>query len=1047
MKSIIRLAWFAIFLATLTHAQVTTATLAGIVTDASGGAVSGAGITINHTQTNVSSTRTAGATGEFAFDFLRIGTYSVTVEAPGFKRHERRGLELATGQTVRSTFVLEVGSVSEIVNVEASAPQISTETSEQVQTFEGRKVTELPLGRRNVSNILSLSAGVDSGNGRSPRLNGLGATGTGISVDGTDANSNPEQKSMSQYGARNYIDVMSIDAVAEVQVIRGILPAEYGSVVGGQVNLISKSGSNEWHGTLFENYQSHLLNARSPFTASRTATGTEIRKPRVVFNQFGGTLGAPVKKDRIFGFFTYEGYRESASRRVSGTVPTQAFRDEILRALPFPAMKVLLGAAPLPTSPINADIGTTDGIRNSISHDNHLVLKGDAHLTSNSNLTFTYTRMRPYGLDPSYLLDGGNDRTFKYVSDRIATSYTTGGAAWTSESRFGWNFNDMQRLDAFYNQKDPAGTKEVVPWGRSIPTISIAGTSGFGLGSAEIWDMNGSTYSLDQKISLRKGKHAFKFGGKYSLNTGFRSNPQNPAFNFASKADFLANIPSGVTPSFGSPPFSSAMHELGFFTQDDWRVTSHLVLNLGLRYDFYTNNVSKPTTNVPVGFYNLTPPKDWNKFDFGAATDPKNPYNNDGWVNLGPRVGFAYDVDGKGKTVVRGGFAILFSPNVPAVVRQSVADPEVPFRVSWSTTEVKDLGLKFPRYADDLREVVKQQIATTGTRFPFSAINPGLQNPYAIHYQFGIQRAITSSLMVESGYVGNRGVKFIMHRTPNLPDRITGIRPNPNLIFGGYYVDNSQNTDYNAWQTSVRKRFSRGFSYDGHYTFSKTLGVSGGDIGAYYGSDNSNNNIQEFNNPRADRGPNGGDATHRFVADWIYEVPQLSNSNKLLRVALGGWEVSGIFNTRSGGRDTVTMTCASGQFCRPDYVGGSTSFTDWKQNATTRCIVGARCTIQYLNPAAFALVPLSPISKSAIRPGNLGQGSIRGPASWTTDASVSRNFKVGEKTTFQFRADMFNATNHVNYSGPTTGLNSATFGQISGTGSMRVIQLNAKLRF
>ena len=141
------------------------------------------------------------------------------------------------------------------------------------------------------------------------------------------------------------------------------------------------------------------------------------------------------------------------------------------------------------------------------------------------------------------------------------------------------------------------------------------------------------------------------------------------------------------------------------------------------------------------------------------------------------------------------------------------------------------------------------------------------------------------------------------------------------------------------------------------------------------------------------------------------------------------------------------MTCASGQFCRPDYVGGSTSFTDWKQNATTRCIVGARCTIQYLNPAAFALVPLSPISKSAIRPGNLGQGSIRGPASWTTDASVSRNFKVGEKTTFQFRADMFNATNHVNYSGPTTGLNSATFGQISGTGSMRVIQLNAKLRF
>ena len=1048
MKSILRNTLFlSIGLLIPTYAQVTTATLTGTVTDSTGGSIPAATVTITHMETNASNVRTTGPSGEFAFDFIRIGTYSVSVEAKGFKRQTSRGLEIAAGQTVRPTFVLEIGSIAESVNVEASAPQINTTTSEQVQTFEGQKVTELPLGRRNISNILSLSAGVDSGSGRSPRLNGLGATGTGISVDGTDANSNPEQKSMSQYGARNYIDVMSIDAVAEVQVVRGILPAEYGSVVGGQVNLISKSGTNNWHGTLFENYQSHLLNARGPFTAARTATGGEIRKPRLVFNQFGGTLGAPIIKDRVFGFFTYEGYRESASRRVTGTTPTQSFRDEILKALPFQETKILLAAAPLPTSPINADIGTVEAIRNSVSHDNHMVFKGDARLTNTSNLAFTYTRMRPYGLDPNYLANGANDRTFNYISDRISSSYTTGAASWTSESRFGWNFNDMKRLDAFFNQKDPLGTKEIVPWGRSIPTISIAGTSGFGLASAEIWDMNGSTYTFDQKISIRKGKHALKFGAKYALNTGFRSNPQNPAFSFANKADFLANIASGVTPSFGAPPYKSAMHELGFFIQDDWRVTSRLVLNLGVRYDFYTHNVSEPTTNIPVGFYNLTPPKDWSKFDFGPATDPKNPYNNDGWVNLGPRIGFAYDVDGKGKTVVRGGFAILFSPNVPGVVRQSVADPVVPFRVNWSTAEVKDLGLKFPRYSDQLRQVVQQQVAATGTRFLFSAINPGLQNPYAMHYQFNIQRAITSTLMVESGYVGNRGVKFILHRTPNLPDRNTGIRPNPKLVFGGYYVDNSQNTSYNAWQTSVRKRFSHGFSYDGHYTFSKTLGVSGGDIGAYYGADNSSNNIQNFDNPRADRGPNGGDATHRMVADWIYEVPRFTGANRLMRSALGGWEVSGIFNARSGGRDTVTMSCTSGQFCRPDYLGGSTSFANWKENGTTRCIVGARCTIQYLNPAAFALVPLSPISKSAIRPGNLGQGSIRGPATWSMDASVSRNFKIGEKTNLQFRADMFNATNHVNYSGPTTSLNSATFGQISGTGSMRVIQLNGKLRF
>ena len=262
-------------------AQVTTATFYGTVVDQSGASVPNAVVTIVHEETNATTGRTSDTAGEFTFDFLRVGSYTLRVEAPGFKRHELRGIELAAAQTVRRTISLEVGQVSETVNVEATAPLVSTATSEQVQTFEGIKVTELPLGRRNVSSLLRLSPGVDSGTGRSPRLNGIGASGTGISVDGTDANSNPEQRSMSQYGGRNYIDVMSIDAVQEVQLVRGILPAEYGSVVGGQVNLISKSGTNRWHGAAFENYQSHVLNARNPFVAARTATGEEIRKPRI----------------------------------------------------------------------------------------------------------------------------------------------------------------------------------------------------------------------------------------------------------------------------------------------------------------------------------------------------------------------------------------------------------------------------------------------------------------------------------------------------------------------------------------------------------------------------------------------------------------------------------------------------------------------------------------------------------------------------------------------------------------------------------------------
>jgi hypothetical protein len=1033
--------------ANISWSQVTTATLYGIVTDPTGASVPGATITLVHQETNSSTSRTADSTGEFTFDFLRIGSYNIQIEAAGFKKSEVRGLELTAGQTVRRTFAIEVGNVTETVTVNALAPLVNTASSEQSQTFESSKVTELPLGRRNVSSILRVAPGVDIGNGRSPRLNGIGASGTGISVDGTDANSNPEQRSMSQYGARNYIDVMSIDAVQEVQVVRGILPAEYGGVVGGQVNLIAKSGTNQWHGSAFENYQSHVLNARNPFVAARTAGGATIPKPRIVFNQFGGSLGAPVIHDRAFGFVAYEGYRESASQRVNGTVPTQEYRNEILRTLPFPEMKALLDTLPLPNVPVNADVGNFEGIRNAISRENHVTAKSDIRLTQTSNWAVTYTRMRPFGLDPRYNTGGANDRTYSYAQERVASSYTIARPAWTSESRFGYNFNDMQRLDQFLTKKDPSGAAERAVWGRSLPRISVSGTSGFSAGAAEIWDMNGTVYSFDQKISHVVGKHSLKFGGRYLYNSGFRSNPENPAFSFQNRADFLANIPSSVVPSFGSPQFIARMREFGLFIQDDWRATPRLVLNLGLRYDFYGKCVAEPTTDIPAGIYNLAPPTDWSKFNFGPARDPKDPYNNDPWVNLGPRLGFAYTLDAQGKTVVRGGFGTLFSSQIPAVVRQAVAHPIVPFRVTWSLSEARDLGLTFPKYTDQMQQIVERQSAQSGTLFPFSALNPGLQNPYAMHYQFNLQRALTSTLMIETGYVGVRGVKFILHRRPNLPDRLTGNRPNPNIIFGGYYADNSQNTVYNAWQTSVRKRFSRGFTFDAHYTRGKSLGLTGGDIGAYYGSDNDSVNIQEFSNPRADRGPNPGDVVQRFVGDWVYEVPALKGANPLVRHAIGGWQISGILSARTGERLIITETCASSYHCRPDYVGGSTVVDNWKNAGTTRCIVGARCTVQYLNRNAFQLVPTDPNTRIAIRPGNLGNGAVRGPGSWSVDFSLAKNFRLREQMNLQFRTDMFNSLNHVNYGSPSTGLNGATFGEISGAGGMRVMQLNAKLNW
>jgi len=295
--------------------------------------------------------KVADTAGEFGFDFLPVGTYTLRIESSGFKVQERKGVALSAGQQVRLTIVLEVGSVNETVSVAGVAPLIDTVSAEQHQTFDTRTISQLPLSRRNISNILSLENGVDVASGnRGVRINGAGKSGAGISVDGTDANANPEGRGISQYGGENYIDVLSIEGGEEVQVVRGVLPAEYGGGISGQGNLISKSGSNTWHGSLVHAYQSHLFNARNPFTPNRAADGvTLLPKPRIVFNQFGGSAGGRIIRDKLFVFGTFEGYRENNSVAVSGNVPTDSFRADILRALPFAETKMLMDLTPRPT--------------------------------------------------------------------------------------------------------------------------------------------------------------------------------------------------------------------------------------------------------------------------------------------------------------------------------------------------------------------------------------------------------------------------------------------------------------------------------------------------------------------------------------------------------------------------------------------------------------------------------------------------------------------------------------------------------------------------
>ncbi|HYR83614.1 MAG TPA: TonB-dependent receptor [Terriglobia bacterium] len=1014
-------------------AQVTTATLYGLVSDSTGAVLPGASITATHQGTGVSRDAVTSERGEFALPALPGGPYTLKIEMPGFKTYTSQGLQLGAGQTVRQTYALEVGQLSENITIAETAPLVETAFSGQIESLGTLEARELPLPRRNVQGLLGLSAGADSGAIlRGVRLNGVGAGGTGITVDGTEANSNPEGRALAQYGGQNQIDVISIEAVEEVQVVKGVLPAEYGGVVGGQVNMISRSGTNKFHGSLFENYQGEEFLARDPFLLATTP------KPAVKFNQFGGSLGGPVVRSRAFFFTTYEGYRETAGMRVLGTVPTQALRDQILAALPFPETRIALDPLPLPNEPLTADVGRYVAVKNRERRDNHVVAKGDLALRSGGNLSVTYSRMRPFTVTPSVAIDGANDRTFNNEQDRIAAQFVLSRSQWVSESRFGWNRTFLLRLDAFLDIKDPNKPERVV-YDRRVPLLNLTGL--FTTPSSESWDMTGHAYNFDQKLSRVVGTHNVKVGFRWTRQGGGRLNPQNPEFRYQNKADLLANRPNAVIPSFGAPPYNAHLDEYGGFIQDDWRVNKRLVLNLGLRYDSYSVIQVKPTSDLPAQIVNVNPPNTFTlqKMDFGAIRPPDKPYEPDR-VNFGPRAGLAWTVDATGHTVVRGGIGFLFSPHLPATVWQSAAHPSVPFRVNWSRTEAADRNLKWPMYTEDLRAVLLKD--TGGTPSFFSVFDTHLPNPYTIQTVISMQRELGPALMAEVGYVRTDGRNFPLQRPlPQAFDRQTGARPQGwNLGSpGGFYVDSGQTMDYNGLQASLRKRLSNDFQFDFHYTLSKGTSTQGGDIQSYtYLRDNFSAVIytQDFFNPEAevDRGPSLGDARHRFAGDVIYEIPWLKDGNGILHHILGGWQLASIFSARSGGAMVITQP--SGMlYSRPDYVGGDPVRQDW------------RSTLSYLNTAAFALVPTSPVTTATLRPGTVRLDQVRGPAAWTVDLSLAKNFRLTESMRLQVRVDAFNALNHVNFNNPNPSILSPEFGRITTSASPRAAQIGARLAF
>ncbi len=1014
-------------------AQVTTATLVGLVRDTSDAVVPGAVVIATHQGTGVPREAVTDARGEFVISAMPSGPYSVRIALTGFKTYTNEGIQLGSGQTVRQTFTLEVGTVEESVTVAGEAPLIETATSSQATTLGSQEVRELPVNRRNISNLLSLAPGVNMDEG-DVQMSGVAGGGTGITVDGTEANSSPEERSMNQYGSQNQISIMSIDSIAEVQIIKGVLPAEYGGVAGGQVNMISRSGTNTFHGSVFYNLQNERFNARNFFSTTAKPVGT--------FNQYGGTLGGPVLHNKLFFFTTYEGYYEDREVILTGSVPYQNVRDALTAALPFPETKINLDTLPLPTEPIVSNAGVVDpnrgtyrGVHEQFRKENHVVAKADFAVFNGANSATTYTRLRPYAVTPRINVNGSNDRFFPSEQDRIASQFVWAKGPWVSESRFGWNRTYLPRLDEFFNVRDPNPNKpdEYLAYGRAVPFINI--TNVFSGPSAEVLELTNRTLSFDQKFSRVINRHVVKTGFRWIRDTGNKLTTQNPQYQYQTLADALANIPQSLNVTFGTPRYQSHLMEFGLFLQDDWRLGANLVLNLGVRYDHYSPIQVYPTTEVPAEAVNLAPPTDLRKLDFGPPVDPMRPYESS--YGLGPRLGFAWTLHDT-KTVVRGGVGYLYSPHLFAAVRQITGDPNAAFRTLWNRTEVAARGLQWPGYNDDLRQIVIAE--NQGRKSIFSVIDTDLDPPHTIQSMLEVQRAIGKTMSLEVGYIRTDGRDFPLQlQFAKAIDRVTGARPNPSLgAPGGYYVTDDQTMVYNGMQISMRKRFSSTYSFDVNYTFGKGVATQGGDLASYITADIGN--TQDFWDAEFDRGPTEDDVRHRLTATTIYELPLLESRGTLVKGALGGWQISGILTARTG--QVLSITQPSGiPSSRPDMISGvDLVLPNWDDTCdSTGC--------NYLNPAAFALVPVSSATNATLRPGTYLVGDARGPALWNLHATMAKNFALGSGRRLQVRIDAFNALNKKNWSDPSTAVNASDFGRIRGASGSRAIQVGARLTF
>ncbi len=1035
-----------------------TAQIVGTITDSTGARVPQAKISAANVDTGTNRNIVSNPEGYYTIPLLPPGTYLITVMKEGFKPVSRSGVKLAVSDNATIDFTLQVGSVSEAVTVSGGAALVETQSGTIKRVVDQQRIVDLPLNGRDITQLLAVQAGVleTSQNGSAGNgfvVNGNRQTGVYFLLDG----------GMNTNSYQNFSGLFpNPDAIEEFSVQTSNFSAEYANSTGAVVSAVTKSGTNQFHGSAFEFVRNGAFNARNFFAAQ-----TDSLKR----NQFGGTVGGPILKNRLFFFFAYQDTKLRSNPQLTQVVvPTGAMRVGNFSSVTKPIVNPATGSAfpgnQIPVSmfsPVTEaflkylpDPGTVNGASLTgaplINNQREYTARGDWLVGSHriSGRIF-YTKLtQPFtgNLNNYTTMNGAG-----VAKSNQPYSQTTINDVYSHSSSFLNSFTFARRASELFNDwssvKLPlnfqqAGVQNIAVQDPASVYIAVSG----GFTARPGWQYDGTYADLQfaDTATWVHGRHELKFGTEIlrttnSIENQFRTMGQF-TFNGSISGNAMADFMLGDVYQFwqGGGEFKqfSEMRS-GFFAQDNFRATPKLTLNLGLRWDpifpphdslgrvecFGPGQQSTRFPNAPTGYLLA-----------GDAGCPNGGFNTY-WPGLAPRFGFAYRLGTK--TVVRGGFGLFWSP-LSAIQYNTFVD-SAPF-----SPQVVNYGVNFqnpyagtanPFPASFAPFVPAKDVSFQTPLGQFGVFNSGFQPSYTESFNFTVERQLMRDTAIRASYIGNNGRHLSYLLDLNYAQYLASSstvantqqrRPYQNFgsVLNALSVSNSS---FNGLQLAIERRLRDSFSFEVNYTFSKSIdsnsqeATPGQGLSSIPGSMSANRGLSDF------------DVPHRIVASYVWALPKLRDRTALIRQAFGGWETTGIWTMQSGTPFTVTSGVDNSRsglgIDHADVV--SNPYLDTGRSRGS-------LVAQYFNTAAFTTNALGTF-------GSAPRNFIRGPGLFNADLGLVKPFYITEKINLQFRAEFFNTFNRPNLGNPNTTLGSALFGKITSAGSPRIGQFALKLNF